>query len=108
MKIFIDSADIGEIREAAQMGVIDGVTTNPSLVAKTGRNFEEVLRDICDVVDGPISAEAVSTDAEGMIREARQLAALAPNVVVKLPMTTASLKATKVLAGESTVWMRAL
>jgi transaldolase len=101
MQIFIDSADINEIREAASLGVIDGVTTNPSLVAKTGRRFEEVLADILDVIDGPISAEVVSTDARGMIEEGRKLAALHPNIVVKVPITMDGLKAVRTLSDEN-------
>jgi transaldolase len=95
MKIFIDSADIAEIREAAAMGVIDGVTTNPSLVAKTGRKLAEVVRDICEVVDGPISAEVIATDTDGILGEGRQLAAIHPNVVVKVPLIAAGIKAVK-------------
>ncbi|HSG00389.1 MAG TPA: fructose-6-phosphate aldolase [Vicinamibacterales bacterium] len=98
MKIFIDSADIDEIREAASWGVIDGCTTNPSLVAKTGRRFEDVLADICETVDGPISAEVVSTDASGMIQEGRRLADMHPNIVVKVPMIAEGLKATRQLS----------
>ena len=98
MKIFIDSADIGEIREAVKWGIVDGVTTNPSLVAKSGRRFEEVLADICEAVDGPISAEVVSTDAAGMVEEGRRLAALHRNIVVKVPMIGEGLKATKTLS----------
>ena len=98
MKIFIDSADIGEIREAAQMGVIDGVTTNPSLVAQTGRKFADVLRDICDVVDGPISAEVLATDTEGIIAEGKKLAALHPNIVVKVPLIADGIKAVRALS----------
>lgn len=101
MQIFIDSADINEIREAASLGVIDGVTTNPSLVAKTGRRFEEVLADILEVIDGPISAEVVSTDARGMIDEGRKLAALHPNIVVKVPITMDGLKAVRTLSDEN-------
>jgi transaldolase len=95
MKIFIDSADIAEIREAAAMGVIDGVTTNPSLVAKTGRKLAEVVRDICEVVDGPISAEVIATDTDGILSEGRKLAAIHPNVVVKVPLIAAGIKAVK-------------
>jgi transaldolase len=95
MKIFIDSADIAEIREAAAMGVIDGVTTNPSLVAKTGRKLAEVVRDICEVVDGPISAEVIATDTDGILSEGRVLAAIHPNVVVKVPLIAAGIKAVK-------------
>ncbi len=100
MKLFIDSADIGEIREAAAMGIIDGVTTNPSLVAKTGRKFLDVLNDICEVVKGPVSAEVVALDYEGMMREARELAKLKPNIVVKIPLTAEGLKAVKTCSGE--------
>jgi len=91
MKIFIDSADIGEIREAASLGIIDGVTTNPSLVAKTGRRFEDVLADICETVNGPISAEVISTRADEMVSEGQRLAKLHPNIVVKCPMITEGL-----------------
>ncbi len=101
MKFFIDSADIGEIREAYAMGVVDGVTTNPSLVAKTGRTFEQVISDICEVVDGPISAEAVSDKAEDLIVEGRDLAAIHDNIVVKLPLTTDGLKACKALTDDA-------
>ncbi|MBI5645502.1 MAG: fructose-6-phosphate aldolase [Ignavibacteriae bacterium] len=100
MKIFIDSADIREIREAASMGVIDGVTTNPSLVAKEGKNFRQLLDEILSVVDGPISAEVVSIDAEGIIREGRELAAIHPNIVVKVPLVREGLKAVRVLSSE--------
>ncbi|MFM2152772.1 MAG: hypothetical protein RL199_1207, partial [Pseudomonadota bacterium] len=100
MKFFIDTADVGEIRKANAMGVLDGVTTNPSLIAKSGRKFHEVISEICSIVDGPVSAEVVSLDAEGMIREGRELAKLHPNVVVKVPMTTDGLRATKALSGE--------
>jgi transaldolase len=100
MKIFIDSADIGEIREAASWGVVDGVTTNPSLAAKTGRRFEDILADICETVDGPISAEVISTRADEMVAEGRRLAKLHPNIVVKCPMITEGLKATRKLSSE--------
>ncbi len=100
MKIFIDSADIAEIREAASWGIIDGCTTNPSLIAKTGRRFEDVLEDICAVVDGPISAEVVATDADGMVDEGRRLSKLHPNIVVKCPMIIEGLKATRRLSDE--------
>jgi transaldolase len=100
MKFFIDTADVGEIRKANAMGVLDGVTTNPSLIAKSGRKFHEVIAEICSIVDGPVSAEVVSLDAEGMIREGRELAKLHPNVVVKVPMTLDGLRATKALSGE--------
>lgn len=100
MKIFIDSADVGEIREAAAMGVVDGVTTNPSLVAKTGRAFRDVIRDICEIVDGPISAEVFSTDTAGILKEAREVAGWHPNVVVKIPLIPDGLKAVRTLTDE--------
>jgi transaldolase len=100
MKIFIDTADIGEIREAHALGVLDGVTTNPSLVAKTGKPFTKVLEEICEVVSGPVSAEVVSLDAPTMVKEARELAKIADNIVVKVPLVTEGLKATKVLSDE--------
>lgn len=100
MKFFIDSADIHEIRDAQAMGIIDGCTTNPSLVAKTGRAFRDVLLEICDVVDGPVSAEVVSTSCDAMMREARELAALRPNIVVKIPLIPEGLKAVRVCASE--------
>src|SRR6187402_2713052 len=86
MKFFIDTADVKEIREAAAMGLVDGVTTNPSLVAKTGRKFRDVLVEICDVVKGPVSAEVVSTTHDDMMKEAREYASLRGNIVVKLPL----------------------
>jgi transaldolase len=100
MKFFIDTADVKEIREANALGVLDGVTTNPSLVAKSGRKFIEVLKEIIEIVDGPISAEVVALDHEGMIREAEELAAIHPNIVVKIPMTPEGLKAVKTLHGK--------
>ena len=100
MKIFIDTADVDAIREYASIGIVDGVTTNPSLIAKTGRRFEEVVKEICGIVDGPISAEAVSLDAPNMIEESRQLAKIHPNIVVKIPMTAEGLKAVKVVSKE--------
>ncbi len=100
MKFFIDTADVKEIREAHALGVLDGVTTNPSLIAKSGRNFREVIEEITRIVDGPISAEVVALDHEGMIREAEELAAIHPNIVVKIPMTAEGLKAVKALAGK--------
>lgn len=99
MKIFIDTANVDEIREANEWGIIDGVTTNPSLVAKTGRTLDVVIKEICDIVDGPISAEVVSVDAKGMVEEGERLAAMHPNVVVKIPMIPEGLKATKTLSG---------
>jgi transaldolase len=100
MKFFIDTADIKEIKEAASMGLVDGVTTNPSLVAKTGRKFREVLLEICDVVKGPVSAEVVSTTCDEMMKEARELAALRDNIVVKVPLIPEGLKATKICTEE--------
>jgi len=100
MKFFIDTADVNEIREANELGLVDGVTTNPSLIAKSGRKFEEVIKEITDIVDGPISAEVISLDHEGMIKEADALAKIHKNIVVKLPMTAEGLKATKTLAAK--------
>lgn len=100
MKFFIDTANIDEIKEAHSMGMVDGVTTNPSLIAKEDRDFDEIIRDICAIVDGPISAEVISIDADGMIKEARQLAKIHENIVVKIPMTVDGLKATRRLAEE--------
>ena len=100
MKIFIDSADIDAIREANSIGVVDGVTTNPSLVAKTGKDFKTVIGEIVNEVDGPISAEAVSLKADEMIKEGRELASIHENIVVKIPMTVEGLKAVKVLSAE--------
>ena len=100
MKFFIDTADLKEIRDAAAMGVIDGVTTNPSLVAKSGRKYLDVVREICEVVDGPIFAEVLSTDYEGMIFEAHDWAKVHKNVVVKLPFTLDGLRATKTCSAE--------
>jgi transaldolase len=100
MKFFIDTANLDEIRKAADLGLTDGVTTNPSLIAKEDCAFEERIREICSIVDGPVSAEVISTDVDGMVKEARKLAEIASNVVVKIPMTTDGLRATKKLAGE--------
>ena len=102
MRFFIDTANVDDIRKANDMGVICGVTTNPSLIAKEGKKFEDVIAEIASIVDGPISGEvkATTTDAEGMIREGREIAKLHPNMVVKIPMTTEGLKAVKVLAAE--------
>ncbi len=100
MKFFIDTANIDEIKEAHLMGMVDGVTTNPSLIAKEGRGFEEIIRDICAIVDGPISAEVISLDAEEMVKEARRLAGIHENIVVKIPMTVDGIKATRQLAEE--------
>lgn len=98
MKFFIDTANIDEIKEANDMGMVDGVTTNPSLIAKEGRDFEEIIKEICEIVDGPISAEVVSTDTEGMLEEARKLAKIHNNIVVKIPMLVDGLKATRKLS----------
>jgi len=100
MKFFIDTANIDEIKEAHSMGMVDGVTTNPSLIAKEGRDFEEIIKEICDIVDGPISAEVISLEADGMISEARDLAKIHSNIVVKIPMTVDGLKATRRLSEE--------
>ena len=102
MKFFIDTANVDEIRQANDMGIICGVTTNPSLIAKEGRDFNQVIAEIASIVDGPISGEvkATTTDAEGMIKEGREIAAIHPNMVVKIPMTTEGLKAVKVLSSE--------
>ncbi len=100
MKIFIDTADTDEIRQAVEMGMVDGVTTNPSLVAKTGRNYHEVIKEICTIVKGPISAEVISVEAQGMLKEARELVKLGDNIVVKIPMTAEGLKATKTCTTE--------
>ena len=100
MKFFLDSADLTEIKDAVAMGVIDGVTTNPSLVAKSGKSLESVIREICEVVDGPISAEVTATDAAGIVREGKALAAIHPNVVVKVPLIAEGIRAVKTLSNE--------
>ena len=100
MKFFIDTANITEIREAAGMGLIDGVTTNPTLVAKEGRPFRRVIEEICQIVDGPISAEVTAVEAEGILREGRELAKIHPNVVVKVPLIPEGLKAVRQFASE--------
>ncbi|HKY63685.1 MAG TPA: fructose-6-phosphate aldolase [bacterium] len=100
MKIFIDTADVKEIREANDIGILDGVTTNPSLVAKSGRKFREVLEEIVKIVNGPVSAEVVSVEHEGMLKEAREYAKIHSNIVIKLPMTIEGLKALKILTAE--------
>ena len=97
MKFFIDTADVKEIREAHALGLVDGVTTNPSLIARSGRKFKDVIKEIVSIVDGPISAEVISLDAPGMIKEGRELAKIHKNIVVKLPMTPEGLKACKAL-----------
>jgi len=100
MKLFLDTANVKEIQEAASLGLLDGVTTNPSLVSKEGRSFREVLLEICQLVDGPISAEVVSVEAEAMVKEGRELAKIHKNIVVKCPLIPEGLKATKKLASE--------
>ncbi|HAO20587.1 MAG: fructose-6-phosphate aldolase [Desulfobacteraceae bacterium IS3] len=100
MKFFIDTANINEIREAHKMGMVDGVTTNPSLIAKEGRDFQTIIKEICEIVDGPISAEVISLDTDGMLKEARELAKIHENIVIKIPMTVDGLKATKQLSEE--------
>lgn len=97
MKFFIDTADVQEIREAHELGLVDGVTTNPSLIAKAGRKFKDVIKEITAIVDGPISAEVISLDAKGMVKEAKELVKIHKNIVVKVPMTPEGLKATKEL-----------
>lgn len=100
MRFFLDTANVEYIREANEMGVICGVTTNPSLIAKEGRDFNKVIKEITGIVDGPISGEVISEDAKGMIEEGRKIAAIHKNMIVKIPMTAEGLKATKVLANE--------
>lgn len=100
MKFFIDTANLQEIRKANELGLLDGVTTNPTLVAREARDFEELIKEICKIVDGPVSAEVISVEAEGMVKEARQLAKLADNIVVKIPMIYEGIKATKILSKE--------
>ncbi|MCD4763441.1 MAG: fructose-6-phosphate aldolase [Desulfobacterales bacterium] len=100
MKFFIDTANIEEIKEANSMGMADGVTTNPTLIAREKGNFEDIIKEICKIVDGPISAEVISLDAEGMLKEARHLASIHKNIVVKIPMTIDGIKATRQLSEE--------
>jgi transaldolase len=100
MKFFIDTANIEEIKRATALGMVDGVTTNPSLVSKEGREFKGLIQEICGIVDGPVSAEVVSVEAEGMVNEARDLAKLADNIVVKIPLLEEGLKAVRILSGE--------
>ena len=100
MKFFIDTADVNEIREAESLGILDGVTTNPTLVSKTGRPFKETIEEICTIVKGPVSAEVVSTETEAIIKEGRDLAKIADNIVVKVPLIKDGLKAVKVLISE--------
>jgi len=101
MKFFIDTANIEEIKKGVALGMVDGVTTNPSLIAREDKPFEELLQEICDLVDGPVNGEVISLDAEGMIEEGKKLAAFHPNIVVKIPMTTEGLKAVKILSSEN-------
>ena len=103
MKFFVDTADTDEIRDLAATGVVDGVTTNPSLVAKSGRDFTEVVKEICTMVDGPVSAEVTATDADAMIEEGRTLAKIADNVTIKVPLTWDGLKACKALSQGGTM-----
>src|ERR671937_116614 len=100
MKIFLDTASVSELREGVALGVVDGVTTNPSLIAKEKRPFRPLVEEICEVVPGVVNLEVVALDEEGMVKEAKELAAIAPNVVVKLPLTKDGLKAIKRLSGE--------
>ena len=100
MKFFIDTANIDEIKEAHSMGMVDGVTTNPSLISKESGVFEEIIKEICKIVNGPVNAEVISLDVEGMLKEARHLIGIHDNIVVKIPMTVDGLKATRQLSGE--------
>ncbi len=100
MKFFIDTANLAEIQQGVDMGMVDGVTTNPSLIAKEDKPFEEIIAEICKIVDGPVSAEVVSLDADGMIAEAKQLAKIADNIVIKIPMIVEGIKAVKKLSAE--------
>ena len=102
MKFFVDTADVAEIHALAELGLLDGVTTNPSLIAKSGREFKPVIAEICKIVSGPVSAEVAATDVEGMLREGRVLRAIAENVAVKVPLTWDGLKACRTLVGEGT------
>ncbi|GLK77866.1 putative transaldolase [Methylopila jiangsuensis] len=103
MKFFVDTADVTEIRELAATGLLDGVTTNPSLILKANRPFKEIIAEICEVVDGPVSAEVASTDYDDMLREGRSLAKIAPNVTVKVPLTWDGLRVCKTLSDEGTM-----
>lgn len=100
MKFFLDTADVDAIAELNELGMVDGVTTNPSIIMKSGRDIKEVTKEICDMVDGPVSAETVALDADGMIAEGRELAKIADNITIKVPLTWAGLKACKVLSDE--------
>lgn len=103
MKFFVDTADTADIAELDDLGLLDGVTTNPSLIAKSGRDFKEVIAEICGLVEGPVSAEVTALDADGMIKEGKELAKIAKNVTVKVPLTLDGLKACKALSGEGTM-----
>lgn len=103
MKFFVDTADTSDIAELNDLGLLDGVTTNPSLIAKSGRDFKEVIAEICGLVEGPVSAEVTALDADGMINEGKELAKIAKNVTVKVPLTLDGLKACKALSGEGTM-----
>jgi len=103
MKFFIDTADIDEIRDLAETGMVDGVTTNPSLIMQSGRDFREVVKEICDLVDGPVSAEVIATEVKDMIAQGRDLAKIAKNVTIKVPLTWDGLKACRVLSSEGTM-----
>ncbi|MEQ1577734.1 MAG: fructose-6-phosphate aldolase [Hyphomicrobium sp.] len=103
MKFFVDTADVAEIKELAATGLLDGVTTNPSLIAKSGRDFKETIAEICKIVPGPVSAEVAATDFEGMIKEGHELAKIAKNVTIKVPLTLDGLKACKVFTSEGTM-----
>jgi transaldolase len=103
MKFFVDTADIEEIRSLVETGLVDGVTTNPTLIAQSGRRFEEVIAEICDLVPGPVSAEVTATDREGMLAEGRYLAKIASNVAIKVPLTPEGLMACRILTGEGTL-----
>ena len=103
MKFFVDTADVADIRELNDLGLLDGVTTNPSLIANAGRDFKTIIAEICDIVPGPVSAEVAALDAEGMLREGRALAKIAKNVTVKVPLTWDGLKACRTLTGEGTM-----
>ncbi|MCW9034731.1 MAG: fructose-6-phosphate aldolase [Rhodospirillales bacterium] len=103
MKFFVDTADLDEITKLNDVGLVDGVTTNPSLIAKTGRDFVSTVKEICDLIDGPVSAEVTATDYDGMIKEGRKLAKIADNVTVKVPLTENGIKACKTLSDEGTM-----
>ncbi|MDX2289963.1 MAG: fructose-6-phosphate aldolase [Hyphomicrobiaceae bacterium] len=103
MKFFVDTADVAEIREIAATGLLDGVTTNPSLIAKSGRDFKETIAEICEIVSGPVSAEVAALDTEGMLAEGRELAKIAKNVTIKVPLTMEGLRACKALTSEGTL-----